>query len=355
MQQTAKLLHRQNESHLLLKFDISKAFDSVSWPFLLEVLSHLGFCPIWYNLLCFLLSTVTTWILLNGEPGDEIMHRRGLRQGDPLSPMLFIIVMYVLNSLISKANEVGLLQPLPARALGHRVSLYADDVILFLRPVEAEIHLIRDILVRFGETSGLKTNLQKWSAVPIRCQEDDLEVVHGSLPCVVADFPCNYLGLTLLVKKLTRADLLPLIDKLADKMLGWKAALMTRAGRSILVRVVLTAMPIYHLIAMDPNGQYVQSISADVFFFRRAEKKSMSATVWLHGKKFAGPLNLAAWVYTIWSCWVGHCVCVGSGSKRRNLTGLGQDYSGHVRHLSLLRWATVSGPYFGLISGNVFV
>ena len=70
---------------LFLKLDISKAFDSVSWAFLLEILTHLGFGPIWCNLVTNLLKTSSTRVLVNGEPGREIRHQQGLRQGDPLS------------------------------------------------------------------------------------------------------------------------------------------------------------------------------------------------------------------------------------------------------------------------------
>jgi hypothetical protein len=105
VQQTARDLHSQNVPRVLLKLDISKAFDSISWPFLFEMLSHLGFGPFWCNIMSKPLRSSSTRVLINGESSDLICHQRGLRQGDPLSPMLFIIIMDVLNLLISKASE----------------------------------------------------------------------------------------------------------------------------------------------------------------------------------------------------------------------------------------------------------
>jgi len=142
-----------------LKLDISKAFDSVSWPFLLEILRHLGFGQIWRDIISGLLYTSTTQVLMNGVPGDLISHRRGLRQGDPLSPMMFILAMDVLGHMFSKAADEGLLLPLSRRAFKHRVSMYADDVVLFLRPTADDIEVTMDILSLFGEATGLKTNL----------------------------------------------------------------------------------------------------------------------------------------------------------------------------------------------------
>ena len=81
--------------------------------------------------------------------------------------MLFILVMDVFNSIVKKANDEGLLQPLAARNIHHRVSLYADDVVLFLRPVATDLHLVEDILRLFGSATGLKTNIQKSSVLPI--------------------------------------------------------------------------------------------------------------------------------------------------------------------------------------------
>jgi hypothetical protein len=132
VQQTVRFLHAQKQPQIILKLDISKAFDSVSWAFLFEILEHMGFGRIWRDMIAGLLTTSSTQILLNEVPGDFINHQWGLRQGDPLSSMLFIIVMDVLNLLISKDAEAGLLQPLSLRSIQHRVSLYVDDVVLFL-------------------------------------------------------------------------------------------------------------------------------------------------------------------------------------------------------------------------------
>jgi hypothetical protein len=79
VQQTARALHRQNNPRVLLKLDINKAFDLVSWPFLFKVLSHLGFGPFWCNILSKLLRSSSTRVLVNGEPDDLICHQRGLR------------------------------------------------------------------------------------------------------------------------------------------------------------------------------------------------------------------------------------------------------------------------------------
>jgi hypothetical protein len=146
VQHTTRFLHQQRQPRILFKLDISKAFDSDSWAFLIEVMRKLGFGTIWCDMISGVIATSSTQIMLNGVPGDFIVHQRGLRQGDPLSPMLFILVMDILSQLVQKSSEDGHLQPLSSRQLRHRISLYADDVVLFLKPDAADINLVLDML-----------------------------------------------------------------------------------------------------------------------------------------------------------------------------------------------------------------
>lgn len=249
VQHMARYLHNRKEPRLLVKLDITKAFDSVSWSFLLELLHHLGFGDRWCNLICNLLSTSTTRILLNGQPGDTLHHRRGLRQGEPLSLMLFIMVMDMLTALVAKADSLNLLKPLATRNMGHQILLYASD-----------ISLLHGILRIFGEATGLQVNLAKSSFIPIRCTEEQAAKARCHMPCALGSFPCKYLGLPLSVRKLTKADLQPYIDRIADMLPTWKASLLAKSGRLVLVRAVLTVLPIYMLIAVMVPKWMIQAI-----------------------------------------------------------------------------------------------
>jgi hypothetical protein len=91
VQQTTRVFHLRRRASLLLKLDITKAFDSVAWPFLIKVMQKLGFGQVWRDIIYGLLASSSTQVMLNGFPGDTITHKRGLRHGDPLSPMLFYL------------------------------------------------------------------------------------------------------------------------------------------------------------------------------------------------------------------------------------------------------------------------
>jgi hypothetical protein len=131
--------HRTKTPTLLIKLDIAKAFDSVRWEYLLELMEQVGFRQRWRNIMALIWSQTTFRILLNGEPGKPIKHVRRLQQGDPLSPMLFILAMHPLQSLLEKATQDGLLTPIGGNPVKMRISLYADDAILFLHPTAPDV------------------------------------------------------------------------------------------------------------------------------------------------------------------------------------------------------------------------
>jgi hypothetical protein len=201
VQLNCRAIHRARTPCVLLKIDIAKAFDSVAWCFILEILEHMGFTRRWRNWVSVVLSTASTRILLNGSPGRRICHARGLRQGDPLSPLLFVLAMEVLNRCFSWAEDQGLLSPIQALE-GSRVILYADDVVIFVSPRETDLQAIKAILRIFGLASSLFSNLDKSVATPMHCIELDMQRVQEVLACGVAEFPVRYLGISLSVFRL---------------------------------------------------------------------------------------------------------------------------------------------------------
>lgn len=169
---------------MLLKVDLAKAFDTVAWPYLLEVLEHIGFPPRWRDWIAAMLGMASTRVLINGRPSRRICHARGLRQGDPLSPFLFIVVMEVLNALISAADRQAVLTPLPGDAIRYRASIYTDDLVIFLAPSARDFHCIRQILDLFAEP---------WAWPQVYHHADPLLEQHGRSRAT--SFPLQTLGI----------------------------------------------------------------------------------------------------------------------------------------------------------------
>jgi hypothetical protein len=115
--------------------------------------------------------------LLNGTVGDPIRHGKGLRQGDPLSPLLFVLAIDPLHHILNKATSQGKLQPIRRNTATLRASLYADDAAIFVKPIKEDVSFFASTLDAFGEVTGLVTNCNKSLVAPIRCDGLDLSDV----------------------------------------------------------------------------------------------------------------------------------------------------------------------------------
>lgn len=240
--------------------DISKAFDTVSWEYLIELLEKRGFGARWRNWITLILSSSSSVVLLNGIPGPNFVHRRGLRQGDPLSPYLFILAIDTLHKLFELATEQGELSPLRGRQAKLRLSLYADDAVIFSHPQQGDVQTVMTIMQKFGEATGLCINVGKCSVATIWCQEIDLEPVLAAFQGVRVNFPIAYLGLPLTLGRLKLVHLQPILDSTKARLSGWQGQLLSPRGRRELVRSVLSSIPIYLLTALKCPKQFIKEL-----------------------------------------------------------------------------------------------
>lgn len=272
-QNLTRILHRSKTPSLLLKLDIAKAFDSVKWGYILELLQVLGFGPRWREWISMMWSSSSSRVILNGETGDRFWHRKGLRQGDPISPMLFIIAIDPLQRLFDRATEAGILSPIRSSAAKLRVSLYADDAAIFIKPVQQELVAVQEILQVFGNATGMITNISKTEIFPIACDGVDLEALLGLLPGKLMSFPGKYLGLPLHLRRLRRADTQFILDMVGSRAAGWKGRLIYRAGRLALINAVLIPCLVYFLSVFTPSKWLIARINKAIrsFLWKGAE------------------------------------------------------------------------------------
>lgn len=179
---------------------------------MLELLSRKGFPTRWIEWLVSIFKTFSSSVMLNGCPGDRIRHRRGLRQGDPLSPYLFVLAIDVLNNIFHWAIEQGLLSKLNGRNASLRISMYADDAVIFTNPKQEDISCIMDILQAFGDATGLRINMQKSTVALIRCADIDIESVLQDFPGPRVNFPMQYFGLPLTLGRLRMVHIQYILD-----------------------------------------------------------------------------------------------------------------------------------------------
>jgi hypothetical protein len=265
----------------VIKLDFAKAFDTVNWCSLQAILRARGFPPQWCAWIHELLSTSKTAILVNECPGPWFPCRRGLRQGDPLSPYLFLLIADVLPRLIQA--DGGVLHPLMPDA-PCPVLQYADDTLIVTKADVGSIERLKRILDSFASATGLKINFGKSSVVPLHTDPRTLAHCLGILGCKQEAFPQNYLGLPLSPDKVRITALLTSIGR-ADKYLArWKAALLNTMGRAVLADSVLGNLLIYAMCAMElPKGA-----------LDRLDAKRR-AFLWTGSNKVSGTRCLVTW------------------------------------------------------------
>ncbi|CAO2043009.1 unnamed protein product [Urochloa humidicola] len=244
--------NRRKLPTLVLKLDFAKAFDTVSWDCLRFTMRARGFPDKWCKWMDHILTTSKLAVLVNSAPGPWFTCKRGVRQGDPLSPYLFLLVADVLQQLIKQDGRIchpaAADRPCP-------VLQYADDTLLLLRADARDLQALKEVLDVFSAFTGLKINYNKSTLVPMHTSNEDATVFQQILGCQLGTFPQTYLGLPLSSEKLWLSAFAPLIAKSDKYLSGWQATLLNPMGRTVLVNTVLDSQLIHALsVMLFPQG-----------------------------------------------------------------------------------------------------
>ena len=176
-----------DEAGVLCKLDLEKAYDHINWDFLLIVMQKMGFGEKWAGWIRWCISTASFLVLINGSPTGFFQSTRGLRQGDPISPYLFVLGMEALSCLINKAVRGGFLTGCRLRGRGGsgiQVShlLFADDTVVFCEDSQEQMAILSWLLMWFEAISGLSINLNKIEILLVG-RVENAEVLASELGC----------------------------------------------------------------------------------------------------------------------------------------------------------------------------
>ncbi|GKA29337.1 putative RNA-directed DNA polymerase, eukaryota, reverse transcriptase zinc-binding domain protein [Tanacetum coccineum] len=232
---------KRKKKMLIFKVDFEKAFDSVSWKYLDFVLISLGFGSKWRTWIRACLNSSRASVLINGSPTSKFSIKRGLRQGDPLSPFLFILVMEGLHCAISNAVNSGLIRGVKIGSSDIILShlFYADDVVITTEWNARDLDNIIRVLHVFYLASGLKINIHKSNIYGIGVSNEEVSIMATSTGCAPGSLPFTYLGLPIGSNMNLISNWQPLIDRFQSRLSSWKANMLSIGGRLTLIKAVL--------------------------------------------------------------------------------------------------------------------
>ncbi|XP_038708543.1 uncharacterized protein LOC120003593 [Tripterygium wilfordii] len=217
-----------------------KAFDSVQWPFLRQLLLTLGFPDRFVNLIMKCVETTSFSVVVNGDLYGFFQGKSGVRQGDPLSPYLFITCMEYVSRMLDVASGMPGSQFHP-KCKVHRICLlaFADDILLFSRGDRPSVHMLHQQLMSFGRISGLEINASKSSIYFGGVGTSSKQIILQATGFKKGSFPFKYLCVPLSPHRLLASQFYPLLHKLDSAIQSWIGKHLSYAGRLELLKSVL--------------------------------------------------------------------------------------------------------------------
>ncbi len=266
-----------------VKVDFEKAYDSINWSFLGKILEWWGFSAQWCGWIRQCVENAKVAVLVNGVATKWIKSKRGVRQGDPLSSYLFLLVAECLARMTEEAGSNNLIKGVgPAEHCRFSLIQFADDTLFFTEARKRYLRNLKFIWQLYEWSSGLKVNYTKTELFYSGSRANKGASLANILGCRHGSLPLNYLGMPLSDRKLTKDDWFGVIDKLGRRIDGWQAKLLSRGGRLTLVNAVLANVPLY-LFSVFKAPTWVinriESLRRDFFWFGDAQRNGWGRLV----------------------------------------------------------------------------
>ncbi|KAL6878487.1 hypothetical protein ACP4OV_012657 [Aristida adscensionis] len=248
-----------------IKLDMSKAYDKVEWHFLRDMMTRMGFDQRWISLIMKCVMSVSYKIKVNGILSEAFVPERGLRQGDPLSPYLFLICAEGFSALLHQAEMDGSIKGVKicpnAPSISHL--LFADDSLLLIRARREDAVKLQGILDLYESVSVQVINKDK-SAVMFskNTQQRDRVAVRQIMAINREIDNERYLGLRVHVGQPVVKTFAYLKDIIWKRIQGWTEKLLSKAGKEILIKSVAQAIPTFAMCCFDISKTLCSQISS---------------------------------------------------------------------------------------------
>lgn len=268
----------------IMKLDLKKAYDSLEWVFLADVMKYLQFPDRFIKWVLACISSTSFSFMINGKSYGLIRGKRGLRQGDPISPLLFVLGMEYFSRLMKGVadNPNFSYHPKCKRMKINHLS-FADDLTIFCKADLDSTILVRQAIEEFGNTSGLRTNPSKCQLFMAGVQPNLQQEVVKQLKFMVGELPVRYLGMPLISTRLSDTDCKPIIDRIKKKIQSWSSRTLSYAGRLQLVNAVIFPIQVYWssiLVLPVSILKKIDSLCLNFLWQSQEGKKPMALVSW---------------------------------------------------------------------------
>ncbi|XP_071932952.1 uncharacterized protein [Coffea arabica] len=275
---------------MTLKLDMSKAYDRVEWKFLGRIMMQMGFCPTFVHWIMTCISTVSYSFNLNGQKVGSVKPSRGIRQGDPLSPYLFIICTEGLSNLIKKAVDNKHLTGIKFCKDSPMVShlFFTDDSLLCCKASKKKAQKLKEVLKTYGQASGQVVNFDK-SAVFF--SRNSPKRIRGEVSKVLDNMKeahsGKYLGLPMTIGRDKNQVFGFLMNNINSKLQGWKQKLLSQGGKEVLIKAVIIAMSTYIMSCFKLSKGLCKAVSAKIARFWWGGGEQENKVRWVRWSKLS--------------------------------------------------------------------
>ncbi|CAM8976493.1 unnamed protein product [Rhodiola kirilowii] len=273
-----------NQFFASLKLDMSKAYDRVEWSFLESVLLQFGFDDGWVSKIMSYVRSVRYCVRINGANSEFFTPSRGLRQGDPLSPYLFILCMEWLSRKLYSLQENKTISGIRicrgAPSISHL--FFADDVLLLFKVEGNTASVIKSVLATYEQLSGQTVNLDKSTVVFSPNVPNEITTLfYDTFQVNIAACHGKYLGLPLSLNRKWSTDFLEVVDRFWAKTSSWNNATLFCGGKEILIKSVLQAIPQYFMHCFMLPESVVNRLQAIISRFWWSQKMENRPMHWV--------------------------------------------------------------------------
>ncbi|GJU19724.1 RNA-directed DNA polymerase, eukaryota, reverse transcriptase zinc-binding domain protein [Tanacetum coccineum] len=280
------LVKKEKESNDDFKVDFEKAYDSVRWDYLDDILKKFGFGDKWCGWIRNFLISSKGSVIVNNSPTKEFQFHRGLKQSDHLFPFLFILIMESHHILVQRVVDASMFRDIklgPSLQVSHL--FYADDTVFIGHWSDSNIDTILCMSDCFYHASGLHINMTKSKLMGISISSDKVDHATKKIGCAVLKVRFSYLGSKVSCLMSRTQSWNEIVNNILARLSKWKMKTISIGGRLTLLKSILGLLLIYHMSLFKVPSKVLQKMESIICHFFNGVEHNGKKQIWVKWSK----------------------------------------------------------------------